>query len=114
MKNSIGVCVGACTVFPPIKFDLSKWIPGLLYARHCLGPGFGCARTVLTPCLTDAVMKGVKVRSCELLYRLSRVGVVGPQLFRAAGNTETGFSNLISIAFIKAWQSFIKEGACQG
>ena len=41
-----------------------------------------------------------------------RVGVVGSQLFRAAGNTETGFSNLISIAFITAWQSFIKEGAC--
>ena len=30
--------------------------------KHCLGPGFGCARTVLTPCLTDAGMKGVKVR----------------------------------------------------
>ena len=27
-----------------------------------MGPGLGCARTVLTPCLTDAVMKGVKVR----------------------------------------------------
>ena len=51
---------------------------------------------------------------CELLYSQSRVGVVGSQLFRAAGNTETGFSNLISIAFITAWQSFIKEGACQG
>ena len=51
---------------------------------------------------------------CELLYSQSRAGVVGSQLFRAAGNTETGFSNLISIAFITAWQSFIKEGACQG
>ena len=63
-----------------------------------------------------AVMKGVKVRgtACELLYSQSRVGVVGSQLFRAAGNTETGFSNLISIAFITAWQAFIKEGACQG
>ena len=27
-----------------------------------MGLGFWCARTVLTPCLTDAVMKGVKVR----------------------------------------------------
>ena len=27
-----------------------------------MGPGLGCERTVLTPCLTDAVMKGVKVR----------------------------------------------------
>ena len=83
-----------------------------MYTRHCLGPGFGCAETVLTSCLTDAVMKG-KTAS-ELLY--SRVCVVGSQLFRAAGNTEIGFSNLISIAFkfIKAWQSLIKEGACQG
>ena len=52
--------------------------------------------------------------ACELLYSQTRVGVVGSQLFRAAGNTETGFSNIISIAFITAWQSFIKEGACQG
>ena len=51
---------------------------------------------------------------CELLYSQRRVGVVGSQLFRAAGNTETGFSNRISIAFITAWQSFIKEGVCQG
>ena len=45
---------------------------------------------------------------CELLYSQSRVDVVGSQLFRTAGNTETGFSNLISIAFITAWQSFVK------
>ena len=50
----------------------------------------------------------------ELLFSQSRVGVVGSQLFRAAGNTETGSSNLIYIAFITAWQSFVKEGACQG
>ena len=41
---------------------------------------------------------------CELLYNQNRVRVVGFQLFRAAGNTETGFSNLIYIAFITAWQ----------
>ena len=29
---------------------------------------------------------------CELLYSQSCVGVVGSQLFRAEGNTETGFS----------------------
>ena len=40
---------------------------------------------------------------CELLYIQSRVDVVGSQLFRAAGNTETGFSNLISNAFTTAW-----------
>ena len=51
---------------------------------------------------------------CEPTYSQSRVGVVGSPLFRAARSTETGFSNLISIAFITAWRSFIKEGACQG
>ena len=51
---------------------------------------------------------------CELLYSQSRVDEVGSQLFRTAGNTEAGFSNLISIAFITALQSFVKDGACQG
>ena len=51
---------------------------------------------------------------CELVYNQNRVCVVGSQLFRAAGNTETGFSNLIYISFITAWQSVIKWGACQG
>ena len=51
---------------------------------------------------------------CELLYNQNRVRVVISQLFRDAGNTETGFSNLIYIAFITARQSFIKGGACQG
>ena len=58
---------------------------------------------------------------CELLYSQSRVGVSGSQLFIAAGNAETGwecrvagnaesdFYNLISIAFITARQSCIKE-----
>ena len=64
---------------------------------------------------TDEMCEGAgKKTACELLYSQSRVGVVGSQLFRAAGNTETGFSSLISIAFITTWQSFIKEGACQG
>ena len=58
--------------------------------------------------------EGAGKTACELLYSQSRVGVVVSQVFRAAGNTETGFSNLISIAFITALQSFIKEGACQG
>ena len=58
--------------------------------------------------------EGARKTACELLYSQSRIGVVGSQLFRAAGNTETGFSNLIYVAFITAWQSFIKEGACQG
>ena len=51
---------------------------------------------------------------CELLYNQNRIRVVGSKLFRAAGNTETGFSNLIYIAFITSWQSVIKRGACQG
>ena len=58
--------------------------------------------------------EGAGKTACEHLYSQSRVGVVGSQLFRAAGNIETGFSNFIYIAFITAWQSFIKEGACQG
>ena len=66
----------------------------------------------MTPYLTDAVMKGVKVRGktalrweCELMYNQNYVNVMGSQLFRASGNTETDFSNLIYIAFITAWQS---------
>ena len=63
---------------------------------------------------SDERCEGAGKTACELLYSQSRAGVVVSQLFRAAGNTETGFSNFISIAFITAWQSFIKEGACQG
>ena len=63
---------------------------------------------------SDERYEGAGKTAFELLYSQNRVGVVGSQLFRAAGNTETGFSNLISIAFITAWQSFTKEGACQG
>ena len=51
---------------------------------------------------------------CELLYNQNRVHVMGSKLFRAAENTETGFSNLIYIAFKTAWQSVIRGGACQG
>ena len=58
--------------------------------------------------------EGAGKTACELLYSQIRVGVVRSQLFRAVGNTETDFSNLISNAFITAWQSFIKERACQG
>ena len=63
---------------------------------------------------SDERCEGAGKTACELLYSQSRVGEVGSQLFIAAGNTETGVSNLISIAFITAWQSFIKEDACQG
>ena len=63
---------------------------------------------------SDEWCEGPGKTACELLYSQIRVGVMGSQLFRAAGNTETVFSNLISIAFITAWQSFIKEGACKG
>ena len=63
---------------------------------------------------SDERCEGAGKTACELLYSQSCVGVVGSQLFKAAGNTETGFSNLISTAFITAWQSFTKEGACQG
>ena len=62
----------------------------------------------------DGVGKTALRMECELLYNQNRVRVVGSQLFRAAGNTEAGFSNLIHIVFITAWQSVIKGGACQG
>ena len=83
-----------------------------------MGPFCGCAETVLTPCLTGAVMKGLKVQgrlvswTCELFY--SRSWCFGISAVRAGRNTEIGFSDIISIAFITTWQSFIKEGACQG
>ena len=48
---------------------------------------------------SDERCEGAGKTACELLYSQSRVGVVGSQLFRAAGNTETGFSNLISIFY---------------
>ena len=63
---------------------------------------------------SDERCEGAGKTACELLYSQRRVGVVRSQLFRSARNTETGFSNLVSIAFITGWQSFIKEGACQG
>ena len=63
---------------------------------------------------SDERCEGAGKTAYELLYSQSRIGVVGSQLFRAAGNTETGFSNIISIAFITVWKSCIKEGACQG
>ena len=72
---------------------------GLLYTMHCLGPGFWCARTVLIDSLSDRRSdercEGAGKTACELLYSQSRVGVVGSQLFRAAENTETGFTNFI-------------------
>ena len=43
----------------------------------------------------EGVGKTALRTGCELLYNQNRVGVVGSQLFRAAGNTETGFSNRI-------------------
>ena len=49
-----------------LVFSSFKWKPGLMYTRHYLGPGCGCAETVFTPCLTDAVMKGVKVQGSLL------------------------------------------------
>ena len=44
----------------------------------------------------------------EISCNQNRVRVVGSQLFRAAANIETGFSYLIYIAFVTAWQSVIK------
>ena len=85
--------------------------------KSLFGPRFRVCRDCfdsLSDRRSNERREGARKTACELLYSQSRVGVVGSQLFRAAGDTETGFSNLISIAFITAWQSFIKEGACQG
>ena len=85
--------------------------------KAMFGPRFRVCRDCfdsLSHRRSDERCEGAGKTACEPLYSQSRVGVVGSQLFRAAGNTETGFSNLISIAFTTAWQSFIKEGACQG
>ena len=38
---------------------------------------------------SDERCEGAEKTACELLCSQSRVGVVGSQLFRAAGNTET-------------------------
>ena len=45
---------------------------------------------------------------CDISYNQHRVREVGSQLFRAAGNPERGFSNLIYIAFITPWLPVIK------
>ena len=75
--------------------------------KALFGPKFRVCRDCFDSLVTDAVMKGVKVRGktalrweCELMYNQNYVNVTGSQLFRASGNTETGFSNLIYIAFI--------------
>ena len=47
---------------------------------------------------------------CELLYSQSRVGVVGSQLFRAAGDTETGFSNLFLLPVINSLVIIYQRG----
>ena len=59
---SVVKCICACTGFPSFKLDFSNGDQVCCIQGTILGPGFGCADIVLTPCLTDAVMKGVKVR----------------------------------------------------
>ena len=83
VKNSIGVCVAACTGFPSIKLLTCPMDTRAIVYKALFGPRFREARTVLTPRLTDAVMKGVKVwrrlhvSSCTvrvvLVYRISAV-----------------------------------------
>ena len=56
----------------------------------------------------EGARKSALTWECGISYNQNRVRVVGSQLFRAAANVETGFSYLIYIAFITAWQSVIK------
>ena len=93
-----------CTGFPSFKLDLSKRRPGLLYTRHYLGPGFGCAADMRSYERCEGAGKNAVSLACHCVHWYSqshgRVGELGSRLFRAAGNTETGL--------ITTWQSFIR------
>ena len=57
-----------------------------------------------------------KTAACELLYSQNRVGEVELSCSELQGiqkQASLTLLNKFSIAFITAWQSFIKEGACQ-
>ena len=105
--KKVCVCVCACTGFPSFKLDFSNVVYKALF-----GPRFRVRRDCFDS-LSDGrsyercegAGKTVLRWECELLYNQNRVCVVGSQLFRAAGKTETGFSKLIYIAFVTAWQS---------
>ena len=87
----------------------------MLYTRHYFGPRLRVCRYCF-----DSLSDGRSYERCEgarktaltwecgISYNQNRVRIVGSQLFRAAANIETGFSYLIHIAFITAWQSVIK------
>ena len=100
------VCVCAYTGFPSFKLDFSngdqgRYIQGTNWAQVA-GVHISDRRSYER---SEGAWKTVVSWACEL--STARVGVLGSQLFRNARNTETGFSDIISIAFITAWQSFI-------
>ena len=64
--------------------------------KALFGPMFRVCRDCfdsLSDRSSDERCEGAGKTACELLYSQSRVGLVGSQLFKAAENTETGFSN---------------------
>ena len=113
------VSVCACTGFPSFNLDFPNRDLSFVY-KALFGPRFW----VCSDCFDslsdgrsyercEGAVKTALRWDCELLYNQNCVRVVGSQVFRAAGNTEKSFSNLIYIAFITALQSVIKGGECQ-
>ena len=89
-----------------------------MYTRHYLVPGCGVQRLFYS--LSDrrsyerceGATKTVVSWACELLY--SQIWCFGISAVQSCRKYRNRLSTLISIAFITAWQSFIKKGACQG
>ena len=110
-KKSIGVCV-CC--FLPLYLTFQMETMDVVY-KTLVGPRLQVCRECFDS-LSDgrsyerckSAGKTALRWECELLNNQNRVRVVGSQLFKAAGNTETGFSYFIYISFITAWQLVIK------
>ena len=86
-KNSIGVCVGACTGFLRLNLTCPMDTRAIVY-KALFGPRFRVCKDCfdsLSDRRSDERCDGAWKTACELLYSQSRVGVVGSQLFRAQG-----------------------------
>ena len=111
-KKCIGVCVRACTWFPSIKLDLSNGYQGYCIQGTVWANVSGVQGLFWLPVWQT---QWWKVWRCgeDCMWAL-----VQPESCWCSGNSALQscreYRNGISIAFITAWQSFIKEGACQG
>ena len=63
---------------------------------------------------SDERCEGAGKTVCELLYSQSRVDVVGSQLFRAAENTETGFSKSYFFCLYNSLANIYQRGCMSG